>query len=229
MQHSAVSYDNNQCSVLLKTLRQSSCIWRVLFKATAAVFFFSLSIFSLPLVVCFWVRISSFIPPKQPSVWDGCFFYGFSLTHLPLTIWLLLEYFIIEIQTSLSCSHCCLAEHPCLLLTQTQTHTNKLITEWNSSSSMLQKELLQKEAIYSINKLLLQTMYRCVIQPVNIGVVKITHYYFSGRFCHFINIFQHTELLGCSFFYMAYIISCHHSIFCSFELIAQLTVVFMKC
>lgn len=102
-------------------------------------------------------------------------------------------------------------------------------TEWSSSSCVLQKELLQKEAIYSINKLLLQTMYRCVIQPVNIGVVKITHYYFSGRFCHFINIFQHTELLGCSFFYMAYIISCHHSIFCSFELIAQLTVVFMKC
>lgn len=181
------------------------------------------------LVTCFWVSMNSFIPPKQPSPWDSCFlwFLPHPPTHLPLTIWLPLEYFIIEIQTSLSCGHCCLAEHPCLL--PTQTHTNKLITEWNSSSSMLQKELLQKEAIYSINKLLLQTMYRCVIQPVNIGVVKITHYYFSGRFCHFINIFQHTELLGCSFFYMAYIISCHHSIFCSFELIAQLTVVFMKC
>lgn len=182
----------------------------------------------LTLVVCFCVWINSFIPPKQPSVWDGFFLWDFSSpTHLPLTIWLPPEILHHWDSNSLSCGHCCLAEHPCLL--PTQTHTHKLITEWNSSSSVLQKELLQKEAIYSINKLLLQTMYRCVIQPVNIGVVKITHYYFSGRFCHFINIFQHTELLGCSFFYMAYIISCHHSIFCSFELIAQLTVVFMKC
>lgn len=199
----------------------------MLFKATATFLFFNFFPY-----LCTGLFLSANKPlhsSKAAFCLRWLLFYGFFLTHLPLTIWLPLEYFIIEIQTSLSCSHCCLAEHPCVLLTQTQTHTNKLITEWNSSSSMLQKELLQKEAIYSINKLLLQTMYRCVIQPVNIGVVKITHYYFSGRFCHFINIFQHTELLGCSFFYMAYIISCHHSIFCSFELIAQLTVVFMKC
>lgn len=155
--------------------------------------------------------------------------YGFFLTHPPA-----INYLVITRNTS-SWRFKCVVLWPLLLSRThmlafyTNTHTHKLISEWNSSSSLLQKELLQKEAIYSINKLLLQTMYRCVTQPVNIGVVKITHYYFSGRFCHFINIFQHTELLGCSFFYMAYIISCHHSIFCSFELIAQLTVVFMKC